>query len=47
MFSVMVIVVLACGVAAADNVLINYPDFSSTTGLSLQGAASKVGNPAG
>ena len=44
MFSVMVIVVLACGVAAADNVLINYPDFSSTTGLSLQGAASKVGN---
>jgi hypothetical protein len=43
-FSVIAIVVLACGVAAADNVLINYPDFSSTTGLSLQGAASKAGN---
>jgi len=44
MFSVMAIVVLACGVAAADNVLINYPDFSSTAGLGLQGAASRVGN---
>jgi len=43
-FSVMAIVVLTCGVAAADNVLINYPDFTSTTGLSLQGAASKVGS---
>jgi hypothetical protein len=38
------VVVLGCGVAAADNVLINYPDFSSTTGLSLQAATSKVGN---
>jgi len=44
MFSVIVVIVLGCRVAAADNVLVNFPDFSSTSGLSLQGAASQVGS---
>ena len=44
MFSVIVAIVLGCRVAAADTVLVNYPDFSSTSGLNLQGATSKVGN---
>src|SRR5215470_15623779 len=44
MLSVIVAIVLSCRVAAADTVLVNFPDFSSTSGLSLQGATSKVGN---
>ena len=30
-FSVMAVVVLTCGIAAADNVLINYPDNPATS----------------
>jgi hypothetical protein len=43
MLSVIVAIVLGCRVAAADT-LVNFPDFSSTSGLSLQGTASTVGN---
>jgi len=44
MLSVIAVIVLGCRVTAADTVLVNFPDFNSTSGLSLQGATSKAGN---